>query len=73
MRASQYKPRFNLASGQSAYAVVEGKEGRLVELKWGLVPAWAKDEKICCKVINAKAVLGAKDDGVNSGEMTAAS
>ncbi|MNN41756.1 putative SOS response-associated peptidase YedK [compost metagenome] len=37
-------------------AIVRGRNGnRLGELRWGLVPSWAKDDKICSKMINARA------------------
>ncbi|MEP0814489.1 MAG: SOS response-associated peptidase [bacterium] len=35
--------------------VLVGPERRLVMMRWGLVPAWAKDEKIGDKMINARA------------------
>jgi len=51
-----YQPRYNIAPGQRITAVIahEGKN-RIGELKWGLVPSWAKDEKIGYKTLNAKA------------------
>ncbi|BEQ16054.1 SOS response-associated peptidase [Desulfoferula mesophila] len=51
-----YAPRFNLAPGQEALAVLAGEEGRRGELlRWGLVPAWAKEERVGYKMINARA------------------
>jgi putative SOS response-associated peptidase YedK len=51
-----YIPRYNIAPGQMIPAIIshEGKN-RLGQLKWGLIPFWAKDEKIAFKTINAKA------------------
>jgi putative SOS response-associated peptidase YedK len=51
-----YQPRYNIAPGQLITAVIahEGKN-RIGQLKWGLIPSWAKDEKIGYKMINAKA------------------
>ena len=58
------QPRYNLAPGQTAMVVIggeggEGGEGgdeRFVKtMRWGLVPSWAKDEKIGNKMINARA------------------
>jgi putative SOS response-associated peptidase YedK len=51
-----YQPRYNIAPGQLITAVIahEGKN-RIGQLKWGLIPSWAKDEKIGYKTINAKA------------------
>jgi putative SOS response-associated peptidase YedK len=47
---------FNVAPGQIMPIVTETEAGRQLELmKWGLVPAWAKDPKIGYKLINARA------------------
>lgn len=49
-------PRYNVAPGQLIPAIVhDGTKNRLGELKWGLVPNWAKDAKIGYKLINARA------------------
>ncbi|AZS15382.1 SOS response-associated peptidase [Paenibacillus lutimineralis] len=51
-----YKPIYNAAPMQYVPAIVQGKDGnRLGELRWGLVPNWAKDSKIGSKMINARA------------------
>ncbi|WNQ12421.1 SOS response-associated peptidase [Paenibacillus aurantius] len=51
-----YVPRFNAAPGQMVLAIVaKGGKRHGGMLKWGLVPSWAKDEKIGYKMINAKA------------------
>ena len=51
-----FAPRFNLAPGQEALAVLAGDGGRRGEmLRWGLVPSWAKDERVGYKMINARA------------------
>jgi putative SOS response-associated peptidase YedK len=47
-------PRFNVAPTQQIPVVVQEEKRRLVEAKWGLVPAWAKDEKIGSSLINAR-------------------
>jgi putative SOS response-associated peptidase YedK len=53
--ASYHRPRFNIAPGQMVLAVVsDGERNRLGELKWGLIPPWAKDERIGSKMINAR-------------------
>src|SRR5690625_683611 len=50
-----YMPSYNIAPGQNVLAVIfDGKERRAGYLKWGLVPFWAKDEKIGYKLINAR-------------------
>ena len=50
----ELRPRYNLAPGQDA-AVVMGSPPRLVMMRWGLVPHWAKDAKIGYRTINARA------------------
>jgi len=51
-----YTPRFNIAPGQAITALIDsGEERRLGPLRWGLVPAWASDERIGNKMINARA------------------
>lgn len=50
------KPNYNVAPMHNIPAVIASDEGkRLGELRWGLVPVWAKDEKIGNKMINARA------------------
>ena len=51
------KPRYNIAPTQYVAAVREDKDGQreLVELRWGLVPFWAKDPAIGNRMINARA------------------
>ena len=54
------RPRYNLAPSQHA-AVVRNDAGarRLSMLRWGLIPAWAKDPGIGHKLINARAETAA--------------
>ncbi|WP_156291719.1 SOS response-associated peptidase [Oceanobacillus salinisoli] len=50
-----YHPSYNIAPGQPVLAIIhDGKEKRAGYLRWGLVPSWAKDEKIGYKMINAR-------------------
>ena len=52
------RPRYNIAPSQLVACVrtnPESKERECVELKWGLVPSWAKDPSIGNKMINARA------------------
>jgi putative SOS response-associated peptidase YedK len=52
---TELSPRYNIAPGQYAPVVVlEDGERRLRLMRWGLVPSWAKDEKIGNKLINAR-------------------
>lgn len=50
-----YEPNYNIAPGQQILAIIhDGKKKRAGYLKWGLVPSWAKDEKVGYKMINAR-------------------
>ncbi len=52
------KPRFNIPPSQELLAVRQNPEhgGReLVSLRWGLIPAWARDARIGNRLINARA------------------
>ncbi|WP_085993182.1 SOS response-associated peptidase [Oceanobacillus senegalensis] len=50
-----YHPSYNIAPGQQVLAIIhDGREKRAGYLRWGLVPSWAKDEKIGYKMINAR-------------------
>lgn len=52
---SKSKPRYNIAPSQMIDAVLnQDGETILTELKWGLVPSWAKDAEIGQKMINAR-------------------
>ena len=52
---SDYRPSYNIAPGQDVLAIIhDGRQKRAGYLKWGLVPSWAKDEKIGYKMINAR-------------------
>ena len=49
---------YNIAPSQEVLAIrlnPETKQRSLDRLRWGLVPYWAKDEKIGFKTINARA------------------
>ena len=47
------EPQYNIAPQQLVQAVTADK--RLIRLKWGLIPSWAKDPKIANNLINARA------------------
>jgi putative SOS response-associated peptidase YedK len=51
-----FGPRYNIAPTQQVLAI-RARNGvrELVELRWGLVPAWADDPKIGNRLINARA------------------
>jgi len=49
-------PRYNVAPSQLVAAIIsDGEQNRIGQLKWGLVPSWAKAESFGYKTINAKA------------------
>lgn len=52
-----WRPRFNIAPGQSMLGVRRGEDGadEAALLRFGLIPAWAKDRKLAYKMINARA------------------
>src|SRR5215210_407255 len=51
-----FKPRYNIAPAQMIDVVREEDAERVVsQLKWGLVPSWAKDAEIGNRMINARA------------------
>lgn len=51
-----HTPRYNVAPMQNVLAVIhDGEKNRLGELRWGLVPSWATDDRIGGKMINARA------------------
>ncbi|MBC7944538.1 MAG: SOS response-associated peptidase family protein [Burkholderiales bacterium] len=53
----EIKPRYNAARTDSlpVYRVHPDKGQELVQLRWRLIPSWAKDEKIGARLINARA------------------
>ncbi|MBN2359364.1 MAG: SOS response-associated peptidase, partial [Deltaproteobacteria bacterium] len=58
-----WRPRYNVAPGQNVLAARVRASGRGREpalLKWGLVPAWAKDPKIGNRLINARSETAAE-------------
>jgi putative SOS response-associated peptidase YedK len=48
-------PRYNIAPHQAAPIIVAGLTRELVFARWGLLPKWAKSEKVASKMINARA------------------
>jgi putative SOS response-associated peptidase YedK len=51
-----FGPKYNLAPSQLQAVVRQGEQGgrRLDLLRWGLIPWWAKDERIAHRLINAR-------------------
>lgn len=53
---NQRDDAFNIAPTQKALVVAHGEHGYEAKpLRWGLIPSWAKDEKLGAKTINARA------------------
>ncbi len=51
-----HTPRYNVAPGQMIPVIInDGEKNRIGELKWGLIPSWAPDEKAGYNMINARA------------------
>lgn len=48
-------PRYNIAPTQDVVAILQNGSAHLSLLRWGLIPAWAKDESIGSRMINARA------------------
>ena len=48
-------PRYNVAPTQTVVTVTDDGTRHLEQMRWGLVPAWAKDPSIGSKLINARA------------------
>ena len=52
----EFHPRYNIAPMQQAPVVaIRDGERALSNMRWGLVPSWAKDEKMAARMINARA------------------
>ena len=58
-----FAPRFNISPGQQVAAAIFDAGRKLKPFKWGLVPFWAKNEKIGYKMINARAETVAEKPG----------
>ncbi len=54
--ACEYRPGNNISPGQQIAAVIrKDDQNSLVDLRWGLIPSWAKDPSIGYKMFNARA------------------
>lgn len=51
----EWRTRYNVAPGTPIPIIIEDRGNRRIgQLKWGLVPSWAQDEKAGYKMINAR-------------------
>jgi putative SOS response-associated peptidase YedK len=48
-------PRYNIAPTQTVITVTDDGARRIEQMRWGLIPRWAKDAKIGSSLINARA------------------
>lgn len=56
LNSNLFEPRFNIAPSQMIDAVFAPEAERIFsQLKWGLIPHWAKDAEIGKRMINARA------------------
>jgi putative SOS response-associated peptidase YedK len=46
--------RYNIAPGQMVPVIIAHNPRRIVLMRWGLIPHWAKDAKTAYKMINAR-------------------
>ena len=46
--------RYTIVPGQMVPVIIADSPRRIVFMRWGLMPHWAKDEKTACKMINAR-------------------
>lgn len=50
-----FVPRYNLSPAQEATIILHSQNGpELKRARWGLIPSWAKDEKVGNSLINAR-------------------
>jgi putative SOS response-associated peptidase YedK len=49
------KPDYNITPSRNVLCVTKNGNNKLVSMRWGLIPHWAKDEKIGFRTINARA------------------
>ena len=61
------RPRYNVAPSQDVAVARATEEGRtLAMLRWGLIPAWAKDAAISNKLVNARSETAAEKPSFRS-------
>jgi putative SOS response-associated peptidase YedK len=53
-RLDSLVPRYNIAPGQMVPVIMAHSPRRMVLMRWGLIPHWAKDAKTAYKMINAR-------------------
>jgi hypothetical protein len=53
-RLDSLMARYNIAPGQMVPVIIANSPRRIVCMRWGLTPHWAKDQKTAYKMINAR-------------------
>jgi putative SOS response-associated peptidase YedK len=53
-RLDGLEARYNIAPGQMVPVIITHSPNRVVLMRWGLVPHWAKEDKTAFKMINAR-------------------
>ena len=54
-QVEDYEPSYNIAPTQNSLVLVQEKGSKIVRsMKWGLIPAWSKNELYGSKMINAR-------------------
>ena len=54
-QVEDYEPSYNIAPTQNSLVLVQDKGSKIVRsMKWGLIPAWSKNELYGSKMINAR-------------------
>ncbi|EEG78614.1 protein of unknown function DUF159 [Dethiobacter alkaliphilus AHT 1] len=54
VEGAQLVPRYNVAPTQEVPVITGSEKRRLVQMRWGLVPHWAKEISIGSRMINAR-------------------
>lgn len=49
-----FPPRYNISPTQTVLVVLDEAPNAFAQVRWGLVPSWAKDTKISYSLINAR-------------------
>jgi len=52
--ADNYLPNYNIAPTQNSPILIDNGKRIIKEMRWGLIPSWAKDEKFGARMINAR-------------------
>jgi putative SOS response-associated peptidase YedK len=56
-RLDSLTPRYNIAPGQLVPVVIAHSPNRVVLMRWGLIPHWAKEEKTAYKLLKSQRAI----------------